>query len=118
MWLFLHQGYWGVSRPNMGGMVYPRNTVQRWALAAKWLTWSDSQAEDKDQVFCFTLKSFSSSLGRKDWAQKGKKTTRQDYLKFKKKALQNSSTMTNAIIGTNISSTEKKIYVFLETDFQ
>lgn len=76
------------------------------------------KAEDNEQLFCFTLKRFYKSPGRSDWTDKGKMTNRLELLKLKKKALQNSDAMLNAMLGTNISSTGKKKYVFLETDFQ
>lgn len=75
------------------------------------------QAQDKEQLFCFTLTGFSQSAGKKDWAEKGKKTTRQNFLKLKKKDLQNSGAMANALLGTNGTFDSKKKAVFLETDF-
>ncbi len=75
------------------------------------------QAQDKEQLFCFTLIGFNQSVGRSDWAEKGKKTTRQSFLKLKKKDFQNSEAMTNALLGTNSASTAQKKAVFLEIDF-
>ena len=75
------------------------------------------KAEDKEQLFCFTLKGFNYSPVRSDWAGKGKKTTRQGFLKLKKKDFQNSGAMANALLGTNGTFDSKKKAVFLETDF-
>lgn len=75
------------------------------------------KAEDKEQLFCFTLKGFCYSPVRSDWAGKGKKTTRQGFLKLKKKDFQNSGAMANALLGTNGTFDSKKKAVFLETDF-
>lgn len=75
------------------------------------------QAQDKEQLFSFTLIGFNQSACRRDWAEKGKKTTRQSFLKLKKKDLQNNGAMANALLGTNTVSTSKKKALFLETDF-
>lgn len=75
------------------------------------------KAQDKEQLFCFTLKDFSRSPVRKEWSGKGKKTTRMDFLKLKKKSRQNSGAMVNAILGENVVSSAKKKFAYLETDF-
>lgn len=75
------------------------------------------QAQDKEQLFSFTLIGFNQSACRKDWAEKGKKTTRQSFLKLKKKDLQNNGAMANALLETSTVSTSMKKALFLETDF-
>lgn len=75
------------------------------------------RAQDSDHLFCFKLTGFSRAQSKVDWRGQGKKTTRVDFLRRKKKALINSNAMTNAMLGTNTISTSKKEYVFLEADF-